>query len=113
MEVFDILDFSIPAESTTSKIILRSSDFKDILSDIDSSSDYVEFTFSEEPQFFKILTSGIAGKCSVSQKKNIYIYTNLITGEFYFHHILYFILLFRLRYHLKVKLWNNLYVVQQ
>jgi len=73
MEVFDILDFSIPAESTTSKIILRSSDFKDILSDIDSTSDYVEFTFSEEPQFFKILTSGIAGKCSVSTKipKNI------------------------------------------
>ncbi|XP_060837922.1 cell cycle checkpoint protein RAD1-like [Rhopalosiphum padi] len=65
MEVFDILDFSIPAESTTSKIILRSSDFKDILSDIDGTSDYVEFTFSEEPQYFKILTSGIAGKCSV------------------------------------------------
>jgi hypothetical protein len=66
MEVFDILDFSIPAESTISKIILRSSDFKDILSDIDSTSDYVEFMFSEEPQFFKISTSGIAGKCSVS-----------------------------------------------
>lgn len=65
MEVFDILDFSIPAESTTSKIILRSSDFKDILSDIDSSSDYVEFTFSREPEFFRISTSGIAGKCSV------------------------------------------------
>lgn len=66
MEVFDILDFSIPAESTTSKIIIRSSDFKDILSDIDNTSDYVEFTFSEEPPFFKISTSGIAGKCSVS-----------------------------------------------
>jgi len=66
MEVFDILDFSIPAESTTSKIILRSSDFKDILNDIDGTSDYVEFTFSQEPQFFKISTSGIAGKCSVS-----------------------------------------------
>lgn len=65
MEVFDILDFSIPAESTTSKIIIRSSDFKDILSDIDNTSDYVEFTFSEEPPFFKISTSGIAGKCSV------------------------------------------------
>ncbi|XP_050535359.1 cell cycle checkpoint protein RAD1-like isoform X3 [Daktulosphaira vitifoliae] len=65
MEVFDILDFSIPAESATSKIILRSSDFKDILNDIDNSSDYVEFTFSQEPEFFKILTSGIAGKCSV------------------------------------------------
>jgi len=66
MEVFDILDFSIPAESTTSKIIIRSSDFKDILNDIDSTSDYVEFTFCEDPQYFKILTSGIAGKCSVS-----------------------------------------------
>jgi len=65
MEVFDILDFSIPAESTSSKIIIRSSDFKDILNDIDNTSDYVEFTFSEDPQFFKILTSGIAGKCSV------------------------------------------------
>lgn len=70
MEVFDILDFSIPAESTTSKIIIRSSDFKDILSDIDGTSDYVEFTFSKDPQYFKILTSGIAGKCSVS----LYIY---------------------------------------
>lgn len=66
MEVFDILDFSIPAESATSKIILRSSDFKDMLNDIDNSSDYVEFTFSQDPEFFKILTSGIAGKCSVS-----------------------------------------------
>lgn len=65
MEVFDILDFSIPTELTTSKIIIRSLDFKDILSDIDSTSDYVEFTFSKEPEFFKILTSGIAGKCSV------------------------------------------------
>lgn len=74
MEVFDILDFSIPAESTTSKIIIRSSDFKDILSDMDSTSDYVEFTFSEEPQYFKISTCGIAGKCSVSSIKLVTIF---------------------------------------
>lgn len=98
MEVFDILDFSIPAESTTSKIILKSSDFKDILSDIDNSSDYVEFTFSEEPQFFKILTSGIAGKCSVSFIREFHIIT-LILIHFY-SCILYF---YRLRYRPKVK----------
>lgn len=78
MEVIDILDFSIPSELTTNKIILRSSDFKDILSDIDSTSDYVEFTFSQKPEFFKILTSGIAGKCSVS-----FINLPIISG-FYF-----------------------------
>jgi len=94
MEVFDILDFSIPAESTTSKIILRSSDFKDILSDIDSTSDYVEFTFSEEPQFFKILTSGIAGKCSVSTK---------IPNNIDYCKQSNVCLFLRLRYHLKVK----------
>lgn len=47
------------------KIILRASDFREVLADLDSSSDFVEFFLSPDTPYFRITTEGLAGKFQV------------------------------------------------
>lgn len=66
----DILDFEIVNSEVVCRVILRAPDFKDVLVDLDSSSDFVEFFLSPEDPYFRITTEGLAGKFEV--KKSLY-----------------------------------------
>jgi len=62
----DSLDFNFANAKIISKIILNSDSFKEVFSELDTSSDYIEFIVTPEPRSLTILTSGPAGECSVS-----------------------------------------------
>lgn len=62
----DILDFDFPVTSVANKVILQSGDFKDILNELDPTSEFVELFLSPEAPFFQITTNGVAGECQVS-----------------------------------------------
>ena len=61
----DPLDFNFANANIVSKIILNSDAFKDVFSELDTSSDYIEFIVTPEPRSLTILTSGPAGEASI------------------------------------------------
>lgn len=61
----EILDFEMVNSEVVCRVILRAPDFKDVLVDLDNSSDFVEFSLSPENPYFRITTEGIAGKFEV------------------------------------------------
>lgn len=61
----EILDFEMLDSDVMCKIILKASDFREVLADLDSSSDFVEFSISQSEPFFRITTEGMAGKFQV------------------------------------------------
>lgn len=58
-------------EDVVCKVIIRAPDFKEVLVDLDSSSDFVEFFLSPDDPYFRITTEGLAGKFEV--KKRIFV----------------------------------------
>ena len=54
----DPLDFNFANAKIISKIILNSDSFKEVFSELDTSSDYIEFIVTPEPRSLTILTSG-------------------------------------------------------
>lgn len=69
-EAYEILDFDFPIRNELNKIILRANDFRDILSDLDSNSESVEFFLTPDAPFFRITTSSIMSQCFVDIPKN-------------------------------------------
>jgi len=61
----DPLDFNFANANVISKIIINSDGFKEVFSELDTSSDYIEFVITPEPRSLTIKTSGPAGDCSV------------------------------------------------
>lgn len=66
----EVLDFEMVDTDAICKIILRASDFREVLADLDSSSDFVEFFLSPDAPYFRITTEGLAGKFQVDIPKN-------------------------------------------
>lgn len=63
----EILDFEIVEDEVICKVILRAPDFREVLADLDNTSDLVEFFLSPDEPYFRITTEGIAGKFQVSR----------------------------------------------
>lgn len=63
----DVLDFEMVNSDVICKVILRAPNFKEVLVDLDSTSDFVEFSFSPEDPYFRITTEGLAGKFEVTK----------------------------------------------
>jgi len=64
-EAEECLDFNFAHAQIVSKIIMNSDYFKEVFSELDTSSDYIEFIISPNGQF-QIKTCGPAGDCNVS-----------------------------------------------
>ena len=62
----EIMDFEMVDNDVICKIIVRAPDFREVLADLDNSSDFVEFLLSPNDPYFRITTEGVAGKFQVS-----------------------------------------------
>lgn len=89
MDADDILDFNFPTTTDINKVIVLSTEFKEIFNDLDSSSDCVEFFLSSESPYFVISTFGLCGECQVSinitSKETIIFYNTVIFLGIYFY----------------------------
>merc|ERR1712154_171329 len=65
-EAEECLDFNFTNSKIVSKIIVNSDHLKDVFSELDSTSEYIEFLISPAPPRFQIRTNGPAGDCTVS-----------------------------------------------
>ncbi|XP_031776506.1 cell cycle checkpoint protein RAD1 [Apis florea] len=61
----ELLDFHLEPENVLNKVVLQTELLKDILSELDSSSDLIELFLSPSPPFFRISTAGLAGICHI------------------------------------------------
>lgn len=61
----ETLDFDVNDSNVICKIILRAPDFKEVLADLDHTSEYVDFLMSPNSPHFRITTEGLAGKFEV------------------------------------------------
>lgn len=62
----ETLEFDITDADVICKIILKAQDFREVMADLDHTSDYVEFLMSPNAPHFRITTEGLAGKFEVS-----------------------------------------------
>jgi len=66
-EAEECLDFNFANAQIISKVIMNSDYLKDVFSELDTSSEYIEFSISQEcPSNFRIKTTGPAGDSTVS-----------------------------------------------
>ena len=66
-EAEECLDFNFANAAIVSKIIMNSDYFKEVFSELDTTSEHIEFIISpESPDNLQIRTSGPAGECCVS-----------------------------------------------
>ncbi|CAK9804392.1 Cell cycle checkpoint protein RAD1, partial [Anthophora quadrimaculata] len=61
----ELLDFHLEPENVMNKVVLQTELLKDILSELDPTSDFIELLLSPSPPFFRISTAGLAGICHV------------------------------------------------
>ncbi|XP_076675991.1 cell cycle checkpoint protein RAD1 isoform X1 [Andrena cerasifolii] len=61
----ELLDFHLEAENVLNKVVLQTELLKDILSELDPTSDLIELLLSPSAPFFRISTAGLAGICHV------------------------------------------------
>ncbi|XP_033302366.1 cell cycle checkpoint protein RAD1-like isoform X2 [Bombus bifarius] len=61
----ELLDFHLEPENVLNKVVLQTELLKDILSELDSTSDFIELFLSPAPPFFRISTTGLAGICHI------------------------------------------------
>ncbi|XP_020722512.1 cell cycle checkpoint protein RAD1-like isoform X1 [Bombus affinis] len=61
----ELLDFHLEPENVLNKVVLQTELLKDILSELDSTSDLIELFLSPAPPFFRISTTGLAGICHI------------------------------------------------
>ena len=65
-EAEECLDFNFANANIVSKIIMNSDHLKDVLNELDSSSETIQFRVSPSDQSFQISTRGPAGECEVT-----------------------------------------------
>jgi len=65
-EAEECLDFNFTNSKIISKIIINSEHLKDVFSELDTSSEYIEFLISPKDPKFQMRTTGPAGDCLVS-----------------------------------------------
>jgi len=65
-EAEECLDFNFANAAIVSKIIMNSDYFKEAFSELDTSSDYIEFIISPTENNLQLKTSGPAGDCSIT-----------------------------------------------
>lgn len=61
----ELLDFHLEQENVFNKVVLQTELLKDILSELDPTSEVIELLLSPEAPFFGISTSGLAGVCHI------------------------------------------------
>lgn len=61
----DTLDLDVSDSNLICKAILKASNFKEVLADLDYTSEFVEFFVSPDPPFLRVTTDGLAGKFEV------------------------------------------------
>ncbi|XP_053999476.1 cell cycle checkpoint protein RAD1-like isoform X1 [Hylaeus anthracinus] len=61
----ELLDFHLEPENVLNKVVLQTELLKDILSELDPTSDLIELLLSPAAPFFRISTAGLAGICHV------------------------------------------------
>lgn len=61
----ELLDFHLEPENVVNKVVLQTELLKDILSELDTTSDLIELLLSPSPPFFRISTAGLAGICHI------------------------------------------------
>lgn len=69
-EAEECLDFNFTNSKIVSKIIVNSDYLKDVFSELDSTSEYIEFLISPSTPRFQLRTSGPAGDCTVTVPSN-------------------------------------------
>jgi len=65
-EAEECLDFNFTTSSITSKVIIVSEYLRDVFSELDYTSEYIEFLVSPSPPALQLRTSGAAGDCTVT-----------------------------------------------
>ncbi|XP_076224856.1 cell cycle checkpoint protein RAD1 isoform X1 [Nomia melanderi] len=61
----ELLDFHLEPENVLNKVVLQTELLKDILSELDPTSDLIELLLSPSAPYFRISTAGLAGICHV------------------------------------------------
>ncbi|XP_076760698.1 cell cycle checkpoint protein RAD1 isoform X1 [Xylocopa sonorina] len=61
----ELLDFHLDSESVLNKVVVQTELLKDILSDLDPTSDLIEILLSPSPPYFRISTAGLGGICHI------------------------------------------------
>ncbi|XP_033210813.1 cell cycle checkpoint protein RAD1 [Belonocnema kinseyi] len=61
----ELLNFNLEEENVLNKIVLQTELLKDVLAELDPSSELIELFLSPDAPFFKIKTDGLAGDCDI------------------------------------------------
>ncbi|XP_043682613.1 cell cycle checkpoint protein RAD1-like isoform X1 [Vespula pensylvanica] len=61
----ELLDFHLEPENVLNKVVLQTELLKDILYELDPTSEVIELLLSPEAPFFRISTNGLAGICHI------------------------------------------------
>ncbi|XP_072756425.1 cell cycle checkpoint protein RAD1 isoform X1 [Anoplolepis gracilipes] len=65
LEIESLLDFHLEAENIVNKVVLQTELLKDMIAELDPTSELVEFHLSSDEPFFRISTNGIGGICHI------------------------------------------------
>ncbi|XP_024867988.1 cell cycle checkpoint protein RAD1-like [Temnothorax curvispinosus] len=65
LEVDALLDFHLEAENVVNKVVLRTELLKDVMAELDPTSELVELRLSPEEPYFRISTEGLGGICHI------------------------------------------------
>ena len=66
----EILDFNFDHSNVLNKVILRSESLKEVMNDLDMSSDIVEIFLSPDAPYFRFVTVGDAGETQADIPKD-------------------------------------------
>ncbi|XP_066585996.1 cell cycle checkpoint protein RAD1 [Prorops nasuta] len=61
----ELLDFHLEPENVSNKVVVQTELLKDILTELDPTSELIEILLSPDPPYFRITTDGIASICHV------------------------------------------------
>lgn len=65
LETDTLLDFHLEAENIVNKVVLQTELLKDVIAELDPTSELVEFHLSPDAPFFRISTNGLGGICHI------------------------------------------------
>lgn len=61
----EILDFHMETELVLNRVVLKTTLLRDIWTELDPSSEYLELLLSPESPYFRITSNGLAGECRI------------------------------------------------
>ncbi|XP_034941577.1 cell cycle checkpoint protein RAD1 [Chelonus insularis] len=61
----DLLDFNMEPDSIVNKVIMNTDLLKDIWSELDPTTEFMELILSPDAPYFRISTNGLAGECHI------------------------------------------------